>query len=154
MTPTLRRFAVLSSLSLLALAAACGGKPEAKSAPLPARKIQACSLLTEADATAALQEPVNAMSSVLAGAKGNDPLQCTYNGGISDPPKIVNLLVRPSESAETARPLFTSKRAGLASLNGASPQDVPGLGDAAFWVGGQLNQLHLLKTELHLILTV
>ncbi|HEY0781809.1 MAG TPA: hypothetical protein VGE98_05080, partial [Thermoanaerobaculia bacterium] len=68
--------------------------------------------------------------------------------------KTLSLLIRPADSPAAARKLYDATRSGLSSLGTGAPEDVPHLGDAAFWVGGQLNQLHVLKAELNLILTL
>ena len=115
----------------------------------PAKNVDACILFTAADAQAVLaEEEVVEMTSFLTEAK-KDPGQCGYNAG-SDPSKVVRIEVRQGASADAAQGAFDSGRSLLA---GSAPQDVPGLGDGAFWVGGTLQQLHVRKGAAQLIIT-
>lgn len=148
---------VFLSLALVGLLgsglAGCGPTPDGPGAKAaaPARQVDACTLFTAADAQAVLAEPeVVEMTSFLADSQGKkDPSHCGYNAG-SDPSKIVRLEVRQAASPDAARGVFDSTRSLLA---GSGPQDVPGLGDGAFWVGGTLSQLHVRKGATQLIVT-
>jgi hypothetical protein len=160
-TPTTSYRQVLPALALLAALAGCGptsgtggsgsAKGTAASPAGSARQVDACTLFTAADAQAVLgEEEVVEMTSFLNEAqKTRDPAQCGYNAG-SDPAKVVRLEVRRAASAESAQGAFDSTRSLLA---GSAPQDVPGLGDGAFWVGGSLDQLHVRKGATQLIIT-
>ena len=158
LSKTFDRQVFFLSLALVGLLgsglAGCGPGSDtkgAKGAAAPARKVDACALFTAADAQAVLAEPeVVEMTSFLSEAQGKkDPSHCGYNAG-SDPSKIVRLEVRQAASADAARGAFDSTRSLLA---GSAPQDVPGLGDGAFWVGGTLSQLHVRKGATQLIIT-
>ena len=46
------------------------------------------------------------------------------------------------------------RRAALSAISGGKVQDVPGLGDGALWVGGRIQQLHVLAGGRQLIITV
>ena len=145
---------VLVSLTLAAILAGCGPSDSkaAKGAAAPAvRQVDACTLFTEADAKAVLgEEEVVEMTSFLSEAQGKkDPAQCGYNAG-SDPSKVVRIEVRRAAGADSAQAAFDSTRSLLA---GSAPQDVPGLGDGAFWVGGTLSQLHVRRGATQIILT-
>ncbi|MEA2691861.1 MAG: hypothetical protein QOJ16_1248 [Acidobacteriota bacterium] len=135
--------------ALTASLAGCGAEKGATAKP--ARQIDACKLFTAADAQAVLaEEEVVEMTSFLSEAQGKkDPSQCGYNAG-SDPSKVVRIEVRQGASADAARGAFDSGRSLLA---GSAPQDLPGLGDGAFWVGGTLQQLHVRKGAAQLIIT-
>jgi hypothetical protein len=135
--------------ALAASVAGCGS--ERRGAAKPARQVDACKLFTAADAQAVLaEEEVVEMASFLSEAQGKkDPGQCGYNAG-SDPSKVVRIEVRQAASADAAQAAFDSTRSLLA---GSAPQEVPGLGDGAFWVGGTLQQLHVRKDAGQLIIT-
>lgn len=140
--------------STTALVAGCGPTSDSKlgkSAAPPLRQVDACTLFTAADAQAVLaEEEVVEMSSFLSEGQGKkDPSQCGYNAG-SDPSKVVRIEVRRAASSEAIQSAFDSTRSLLA---GSAPQDVPGLGDGAFWVGGTLDQLHVRKGAAQLIVT-
>lgn len=125
---------------------ACGGSET----PAPtAAPVDACQLfkLTEAEELAG--EDVNFRSSVLGEAKGRDPALCAYNSGGGD--KVLSLQARRHGSAGQARSLLDSTR-GI--LRGSKPQEVSGLGDAAFWVGGVIQELHAVKGTDRLIVTL
>ena len=144
---------VFLSLALPALLAGCGptSNPKATQTAAPVRQVDACTLFTAADAQAVLaEEEVVEMSSFLSeGQKTKDPSQCGYNAG-SDPSKVVRIEVRRAASPEAVQSAFDSTRS---LLSGSAPQDVPGLGDGAFWVGGTLEQLHVRKGAAQLIVT-
>jgi hypothetical protein len=146
--------ALVLAASTAALVAGCGPTSDSKGgqgAKAPVRNVDACTLFTAADAQAVLaEEEVVEMSSFLSEGQGKkDPSLCGYNAG-SDPSKIVRIEVRRAGSPEAIQSAFDSTRSLLA---GSSPQDVPGLGDGAFWVGGTLQQLHVRKDAAQLIVT-
>jgi hypothetical protein len=127
-----------------------------KSAPAPAapvQRIDPCTLLTAADAQAALGGPVGQlmMTSVLDDARNSsgDPAQCGY-GLEDDPSRTVRLEVRPMADAARAQGALDSARSVLAA---SGVQDVPGLGDAAFWAGGAIHQLHLRQGSTGIVVT-
>jgi hypothetical protein len=146
-------FLSLGLVALTAITSGCGptSDPKGGTSAAAARQVDACTLFTAADAQAVLaEEEVVEMSSFLSEGQGKkDPSQCGYNAG-SDPSKVVRIEVRRAASAEAVRSAFDSTRSLLA---GSGPQDVPGLGDGAFWVGGTLQQLHVRKGAAQLIIT-
>jgi hypothetical protein len=150
-----RRLRIPSFLLAAALAAACGGSPDTKAADsnAAAEPLDACTLFTAEDAQAIAGESIAAMSSTLDEAAGRDPGQCIYNSGNLSEPRILSLLIRPHRSAESAKRVQEASRSTLTTMAGRV-QDVPGLGEGALWVGGQLQQLHILHGDRQLIITV
>jgi hypothetical protein len=141
------------------LLAACGqpagsgsGKGQGASAA-PASPIDACALMPPEDVRKLTGDVSGSLSSTLDDAVGRDPSQCVYTLGSDLPPKVISLQVRQAENAERAAKLHRAAESGLASLAGGT-QPVPGLGDGAFWVGGKLDQLHVLAGNRQLIFTV
>jgi hypothetical protein len=152
-TPTRLHIVPFLLAATLASLAACGGASDAgKSGGTP--NVDACQLFTEEDAKAAAGDTLAAMSSTLDEAKGRNPLECIYNSGSLEQPRILSLLVRPQRSAAGARSFLESSRSALSSMSGGKVRDVPGLGDGALWVGGRIQQLHLVSGTLQLIITV
>jgi len=150
-----RRLRIPSFLLAAALAAGCGGSPETKAADsnAAAEPLDACTLFTAEDAQAIAGESIAAMSSTLDEAHGRNPGECIYNSGSLSEPRIISLLIRPHRSPEAAKRLQENSRSTLTTMAGRV-QDVPGLGDGALWVGGQLQQLHVLHGGEQLIVTV
>jgi hypothetical protein len=144
MTLARRGFRWAPAVGLLAVAWACGEQGGGRPA---APHVVACNLFTPDDAQQVLGEPAEPMTSVLSEARGGDPATCGYNAG-SDTSRLVSLEVRQAQSPERARRQFESARGLLAGT-----QAIGGLGDAAFWVGRGVDQLHVLKGDLHLIVT-
>lgn len=151
-----RRFSIAPLLLAAALAVTgCGGsesetaKTEAKAPPL-----DACTLFTYEDAQAVAGETLAAMSSTLDDARGRDPGQCIYNSGTLEQPRILSLLIRQHRTAERAKRFQESSRSSLRSMSGADVQDIPGLGDGALWVGGRIQQLHIVKGDRQFVITV
>ena len=151
-----RRLRIPSFLLAAALAAGCGGSTDSKAADAnapAAEPLDACTLFTAEDAQSIAGESIAAMSSTLDEAAGRDPGQCIYNSGSLSEPRILSLLIRPHRSAESAKRVQEASRSTLATMAGRV-QDVPGLGEGALWVGGQLQQLHVLHGDKQLIVTV
>jgi hypothetical protein len=164
-----RLAAVLALAVALAVAAACGqgggakagGRPAAggggpatggtsPGAPLP----DACEVMTPADVQAVARDVSGSLSSTLEDAVGKDPSQCSYSLG-GTPPRVISLSLRRLPSAEQAASGQQAAESGLRSLGaGATVEEVPRLGDDAFWVGGQIDQLHLRRGDTLLIFTV
>ena len=152
----------LLALAAGLLLAACGRQAGTGGAGAPATPpataraaapIDACDLLAPEDIRRVSSEVSGSLSSTLDDAVGRDPSQCVFTLGSSLPPRVISVQVRQAESAERAAALHHAAETGLGSLAGGTRAE-PGLGDAAFWVGGQLDQLHVLAGNRQLILTV
>lgn len=160
MNRPMRRWLLVPSVLLAAsLAAGCGGSDtqnqagqsgEADSPPA----LDACTLFTYEDAQAIAGETLAAMSSTLDEAVGRDPGQCIYNSGTLDQPRIISLQIRQHRSPEAAKRLVESSRSTFGTMSGGNVQDVPGLGEGAIWVGGRIQQLHIIRGDRQLIITV
>jgi hypothetical protein len=135
-----------------AILAGCRGGVDSK--PSEPLKVDACQLFTDQDAQAIAGETLAAMSSTIDEAKGRNPLECIYNSGSLDQPRILSLLIRPHRGASAAKDFLASSRSALSSMSAGKVQDVRGLGDAALWVGGRIQQLHVVTGNLQLIITV
>jgi hypothetical protein len=135
--------------------AATGGAGSRNAGPAPgaAAPLDACDLLAPEDIRRVSSEVSGSLSSTLDDAVGRDPSQCVFTLGSNLPPRVISVQVRQAESAERAATLHHAAETGLGSLAGGTRAE-PGLGDAAFWVGGQLDQLHVLDGNRQLILTV
>ncbi|HSS77326.1 MAG TPA: hypothetical protein VLV54_11340 [Thermoanaerobaculia bacterium] len=142
----------LTSLLALTAFAACGASEK----PTPPIKIDACALFTDADATAIAGESIAGMSSTLDEARGRDPGQCIYNSGNLEQPRILSLLIRQHRNPATAKRTLEASRSTFTTMNMTKGhvQAVPGLGDGALWVGGSLQQLHVLRGAVELVVTV
>jgi hypothetical protein len=148
-----RRLLIAPLLLAAVLAAGCGRAADSR-AGAPAPKVNACELFTEEDAQGVAGDTLALMSSTLDDARGRNPLECIYNSGNLEQPRILSLLIRQHRNADEARSLQESSRSTLSSMSGGQVQDVPGLGDGAVWVGGRIQQLHVLAGSQQLIITV
>jgi hypothetical protein len=157
--------AVIAMLALAGWAAGCGqgrggpaaagtaGSPPASSTtgPLPA----ACELLTPADVDGVTKEVSGSLSSTLEDAVGKDPSQCSYPLGSEVPSKVVSLAVRHLASPDQAASQQQAAEAGLRSMvAGAQVEDLPSVGDGAFWIGGRIDQLNVRRGATLLVFTV
>lgn len=143
---------------LLALAAGCSGESD-KPAPAAAAAVDPCGLVTLAEAEAALGQAVLPPET----RKTNNPLGqviCFYAATAEDKVRFVQLsLVRDQGMAPQMRQqgysaarLFQDTKALL-----ENPQEVPGLGQAAFFGGSGLKAgagLHVLQRDAYLTITV
>lgn len=117
-----------------------------------------CVLLTKADAEAILGQAVH--EPLHNGAKSEDGQtivsSCNYatDGETENEVKVVSLLVRKAATAEEALRVYEETRGLSVGLSGTEPSDVEGLGDRAYWTGGTLTQMNVLKGELWLIVNV
>lgn len=115
------------------------------------QKIDACSLLTKADVESFLAEPVGTPATTHTEAMGNTVTQCRYSALAGN--KRVGLLLRQAATADEAGKVFKQARDTAKELSGAEPQSIDGLGESAYWTGGNLKQLNVLKNDAWLIIT-
>ena len=127
-----------------------GPKQSANSAKQSADKVDACGLLTKADAESFLGESVGQPTTSRTEAMGNIVTQCRYS---STSGKRVGLLARQAPTSEQAAKVFQQARAASNEISGAAPQVIFELGDDAYWTGGGLKQLNVLKSDVWFIIT-
>jgi hypothetical protein len=161
----MRHRPLLPVLPLLAVAvltwgaAACGkkepaapqsrvGAPEAKPAASGQAKINAGEYLTKDDAGAAMG---GAVGDAKTAGNGSDTSSCNY---FTSDFRGLGLLMRAHADAATAQGVFGKVQAESKSISGVDPVAVEGIGEKAFWAGGKLNQLNVLKGRYWLIFTV
>lgn len=150
-----RRLVIAPFLLAAALAVAgCGGSGSETAQEAKEPPIDACTLFTYEDAQAVAGETIAVMSSTLDDARGRDPGQCIYNSGSLDQPRIISLLIREHRTPERAKRFQESSRSSLRSMAGVEARDVPDLGDAALWVGGRIQQIHMIKGNRQFVITV
>ena len=153
-----RRLRIPSFLlaAMTAIALGCGGSADTDKANAKAKPTQhdACELFTYEDARAIAGESLAAMASTLDEAQGRNPGECIYNAGTIEQPRILGLLIRHHRSPESAQSVLKSGRSTFSAISGGKVQDVPGLGDGALWVGGRIQQLHVLRGETELVITL
>jgi len=126
-------------------------KPAANSGKGSAGKLDACALLTKEDAESFLAEPVGTPATTHTEAMGNTVTQCRYS--VPSGNNRVGLLLRQASTAEEAAKIFRQARDASKELSGADPKVIDGLGESAYWIGGNLQQLNLLKGDAWLIIT-
>jgi hypothetical protein len=143
----------LPSLLLLAALAACGPTSDSDAPQAATEKVDACALFTYEDAKAIAGESLAGMASTLDEARGRDPSECIYNSGSLEQPRILSLLVRYHRSPKAAARVQKSSRSSFRRMSGGKVQDVPGLGEGALWVGGRIQQLHVLTGDKQLVIT-
>jgi hypothetical protein len=141
--------------------AACGSKenepkgstPSSKSetsqsaapAAAPAQtKINAAEFFTKADAEAVLGKPVN--DPTIQG----DGIYTSNVSYIATDFTGISLYVRAGTSPRT----FEEAQAKSKSISDVDPVPVAGVGEKAYWAGGKLNQLNVLKNQNWLIISV
>ena len=144
-------------LSALLLAACSRGSEAPEGSTIDPASLNACELFTVQDA---LQlnggRAVAPRSSTFDdAARSGSSLTCSFNTAVSTPdqPQVLGLEIKPARSPEAAARNLESSRAMLKRLSGGEIQEVPNLGEKAIFVGGTLNQLHVLKGNLVLVIT-
>jgi hypothetical protein len=133
-----------------AAGSSASGSAARAASPLP----DACELLTAEDVQAVTREVSGSLSSTLEDAVGKDPTQCSYSlGGV--PPRVISVALRRSPSDGQAASQQRAAEAGLRSMAAGAPvTELPRLGDGAFWIGGQIDQLNVRRGDTLLVFTV
>jgi hypothetical protein len=117
-----------------------------KGSSTPAANVDATQILTQADAEAILGEKVE------VDAKPGNPFEshCNY---YTAKMSGLGLLIKRSGDANTAQYVFQQAQSASKEISKADPQPVSGLGEQAYWAGGQLNQLNVREGNDWLIFT-
>lgn len=132
---------------------ACGGGPEEGADLTVPEGFDACAILPQERAHAIAGKPVAGITSTLEDAQGRSPLYCPYNAGTMEQLELVGLELRPAASPRVAASRMQSARPYLERLSKKTIQEVPGLGDEAYWVPG-LQQLHTRRGPVVIVSTV
>ncbi|MDF1496955.1 MAG: hypothetical protein P1P90_02750 [Patescibacteria group bacterium] len=109
--------------------------------------LNACNLLTKtiaADYLGTVDEPTLRDTAGVVST-------CSYSN--PDTFDAITLLVRRSQGDAEAATVNANAKAESKNLSGVDAEDVSGLGDGAYWAGGNLNQLNVFRGEDWLILT-
>lgn len=122
-------------------------QPAASAAAAPAApqaKINAAEFFVKADAEAVLGSPVGDPTVQGDGVTSSN---CTY---VASNFQGAGLFVR----AHTTPTIFDQAQAASKSVSNVDPVPIEGLGDKAYWAGGKLNQLNVLKGQYWLIISI
>jgi hypothetical protein len=139
--------APLAMIIMLLTLVSCSG-PAAATAQAPALvKIDACTLLTKADATQIMGNPVNEPTHPVQGTQAFYVDSCEYKLTGGTPLDDVTLTVEIPVNGDlaTAKSVFNAGKQQAQATYNAAPLDVPGVGDAAYWVSGAGNTLMVMK---------
>jgi hypothetical protein len=125
-------------------------------------KYDACQLLTKADAEASLGGTVkDPLRNVSQTADGKTTVSdCTYSQplptGTTDITKIgtAGLLIRKAATQAEANQVFADAMKQSKSLSGVDAISINGVGDKAYWAGGSLTQMNVLKGDAWYIVNV
>jgi len=127
-----------------------GAAPPAAGAPAGrgamAQENLACQLLTRDDAEALLGGPVldPPVTSHMADI-GVVSWRCGYISVAKQPTKVVTLLANRWQEPGGVRRAFEHAHALSQTISGQAPENVDGLGERAYWSGGKVNQLNVLR---------
>lgn len=153
------RYTLFDFLCVVLLAgvilAGCGG-----SAPGPtggtgqSGSIDACKLITQADAEAVLGGVVKAPEVPMSGEGVAVVTSCKYTVAAAPSVDNVTLIVRRLDGTDAAKNDFDQMKKDTATQLGVTPEDVSGIGDSAFWAGGAVNELAVLKGKAELLILV
>jgi hypothetical protein len=141
---------------LAALLAGCGAgnDPREAHAFRAPERVEACALFPYQEAQTISGMGVATLSSTVDDAVGRDPKSCSYNAGSVEVPQILALEVRPAATVREAERRQDAGRSFLNTLSKGQMQDVKGVGDAAYWAGGTVEQLHARKGAVNIVVTM
>jgi len=122
-------------------------KPRIAQPETPAKAVSACSLLTQEEAAAILGEPVEKPANSTTGGTVSN---CNW---MTSSFQMIGILVRLASTPEEAETVRNQAHQQSKSLSGVDPEDIPGLGENAYWAGGNINQLNVFKGKYWLIIT-
>ena len=110
-------------------------------------KIDACTLLTKADAEQIPGKAVDDPTHSVTGSKTFSVDSCEYKVTVGTALDTASLIVTVPSNGDLARAqaVFTSGKQQVQTAYNAVPVDVVGLGDAAYWVTETGNNLSILK---------
>lgn len=119
-------------------------------------KIDACVLLTKADAEQILGNPVKEPTHPVQGNETFSVDSCEYQmvGGTALDNATLIVTIPSNGNLTSAQTAFTTGKEQVQAAYNAAPSDVPGLGDTAYWVGGSGNNLSFLKGNINITLSV
>jgi hypothetical protein len=114
----------------------------------------ACRLLTRDDAEAllggpALEPPVTSSMADI----GVVSWRCGYISAAKNPTKVVTMLASRWQEPGDARRAFEHAHALSQTISGQVPETVDGLGERAYWSGGKVNQLNVLRGRDWLVIS-
>jgi hypothetical protein len=114
----------------------------------------ACQLLTRDDAEALLGGPVlePPVTSRMADI-GVLSWRCAYISAAKNPTKVVTLLANRWQEPGGVRRAFEHAHALSQTISGQVPENVDGLGERAYWSGGKVNQLNVLRGRDWLVIS-
>jgi hypothetical protein len=143
----------------LVLAAACGSGTSDQAPPgATAAKAAARAMATAAPgALDASQVLTKADAEAVLGKEVGDPTVSNTAGVVSTCNYMakdltgLHLLIRAAASPDAARVIFEEARKQAEAMSRVEPEPVSGLGDAAYWAGGDLNQLNVVKGRYWMI---
>lgn len=164
---------ILPLIAILALAGAGCGRPSKPApsntgstpaatapagSPILDKRYDACALFVKADAEAVLGTKVNDPLTSGAATEGQVTTvsSCSYatSAELPNDVKVASLLVRKAATKAEADQVFTDARAQSKGLSGVDPVDIRGLGDRAYWSGGNLTQMNVLNGNAWLIINI
>jgi len=122
-------------------------KPRVEQPETPPKAVSACTLLTQEEAAAILGEPVEKPTNSNTGGTVSN---CNW---MTSSFHMVGILVRLASSREEAETVRQQAHQQSKSLSGVDPQDITGIGENAYWAGGNINQLNVFKGNYWLIIT-
>ncbi len=110
-------------------------------------------MLTLSDATQILGGNVSSsQNGTVPSGQSTAFTMCQYSS--LDMNRSLNLLVRQSSSAEEAAAIYGQAKKNAPIMSGIAVQDVPGLGDGAFWIADGFSQLNILYKDRWIMISV
>jgi len=159
------RLSLISLLAGVLLLSACksagtpvntGAQPQSGNSGSTTTSIDACALLTKVDAEAILGKPVKDAEHPIEGSAEFIVTSCQYSAQ-SDSSRDITYVIASVPYNGDMQAAKTSYDTGVSqsqSAYGVPSVNVPGLGDAAYWVAGSGNLLTIRKGDVNLNLKV
>jgi len=120
---------------------------------VPAQGIDACAIFPQAEVEALVGDALQPAEPPVSGAGIGVVTSCAYQVA-GDPARLAMLIVRQLDDVEFSARFFEQTKQRETEALQVTPEDVPGLGDSAYWIGDLYNQLNVRKGNVHLLFSI
>ena len=113
----------------------------------------ACATFPQAEVEALAGETVQPAEPLVSGVGIGVVTSCAYQVA-GDPARLATLIVRQLDNVKFSEQFFEQTKQSETEQLQVTSEDVPGLGDSAYWIGDLYNQLNVRQGNVHLLFSI